>query len=295
MWEVLIASRILTANVGMVIVLKKMLGETVDQREKKILLSWQFLFCLLFSFAALKISGREISFLFVNPLCLIVLGIGFLNSFGVYCMWRALDISVSKTSMGTQLDDIIALILGYLFLGEAKILNLRLSVGIVLCFLAAIILVGFKKRDPLNFRLIKFVLGYSVVWGVAAASYRFLNLQGLPIPDFLVSWYGGSLLGAVILLFFTEKKITGFRVISVVQASRIFVLSLFIWVSLALGYLVSALAPVAIYQPIFLISEAVVPTLIGLYLFRERKELRSKEWLAIFIGIAGALLVGSSY
>lgn len=293
MWELFVVLRIIIGNVLTVIILKTILKEiaSLPHTKKTALVFWQFLFCFAFSLITLKFSGK----FELDLICWVVAVTGFFNAYGAYCQWRAIDISLSRTSIGTQFDDAIAIMIGYFFLGEAKFFGLQLVLGILLCFTAAIALIGFKinGRGMVNRQLVGFVLKYSLIWGIAGASFKYFNLQNLPLARFLVSWYGGSVLGAFSFFFLANKNKTSL-ILRKKEIGSILVLASFVWLSLALAYKAAQFTQIAIYQPIFLVSEAVFPTIIGLYLFHERKELVGREWLAIAIGIIGTILVGLS-
>jgi glucose uptake protein GlcU len=52
--------------------------------------------------------------------------------------------------------------------------------------------------------------------------------------------------------------------------------------------------PQVIVQPIFMISAVVMPVLIGLFLYSERKKIHHTQWLYLAIGIVGAFVVAIS-
>jgi hypothetical protein len=54
-------------------------------------------------------------------------------------------------------------------------------------------------------------------------------------------------------------------------------------------------APTTVVQPIFQVTEMVFPTLIGLIVFKEGKNLSCLEALAFAIGLGGGLVVAFSY
>jgi MFS family permease len=303
MWQILILARIFAANIFFPTALKKMLERisTLPQSRKVVLIGWQFLICLSFSVAfavIVTIAGFESQGWNFNWLWVAAAILGMFNSYACWYQWQAMDISLSKTAVGTQLDDAISIMLGYFFLNESNFFGFRLSLGIALCFAAAFILIGFgDKKDLSNRRLISNVLKYSVIWGVAGAAERFFNLEGLPLSGFLICWYGGALLGITLLSLFVKiikKEEMNLRLDSE-NKRRISTVALFVWVSMVLGYMIAKYAPVAIYQPIFLVGEAILPAILGLYYFHEKKEMKPREWLAIAIGLAGVIAVGTSY
>lgn len=302
MWIILIVLRITIAHIVFPVVVKNTLKRLGDlpQSRKPILIGGQFLGSLLLSILmSLFFSFYEAPYKW-NYLPFLAIGLGVLNSYGEYCAWRAMDISLSKTAIGTQMDDLIAISVEYLFFGAAVVYRPSLLVGIALCFTAVFFLTGLgaTKKDLLNRRLIKFVIGYSVFWGLADASFRFFNLKGLPMSEFLICWYAGSCLGIAALMFFFNyiKR----EKISLKTSKRdkrdAIILSLSgAWIPMAIGYMIAKLVPVAVYQPVFLVSEAVLPTLIGLLYFKEHKEMKPKEWIAIALGFIGTILVGARW
>ncbi|MFA4833944.1 MAG: hypothetical protein WC619_03805 [Patescibacteria group bacterium] len=304
MWGMLIVVRVLTAYILFPITLKKTLEriKNLPTPRKVVLIIWQFLLCLSFSIAlaiVAKITGfGRLDWQF-NYLWAVVAILGVFNAYACYCQWRAMDTNLSKTAIGTQLDDAIAIALGYFFLGEKKFFGFQLVAGIALCFAAGFILIGFKagEENSANRRLAKNVLKYSVIWGVAGAAQRFFNLEGLPIFNFLVCWYGGSAIGALLIHLFgkiVKKEKVSFW-LDEEDKKKLPAVAFFVWVSLVLGYLIANHVRISIYQPIFLVSEAVLMAFIGLYYFHEKKEMKTREWAAIAIGLAGVMIVGTSY
>jgi len=301
MWKWLILCCVLVGFVLFRIALKKTLQriDGLPLSKKAVLVGWQFLICALLSAAALpvfKATGLESPITQFNYLWAVVAVLGVFNAYGAYCQWCAIDISMSKTSIGTQIDDAIAILIGYFILNESNLFGWQLLSGIAMCFAAALILVGFKSRDLKNWLLVKYVMKYSLISGVTMASLRFFNLNDLPLSEFLVCWYGGSTVGSWLVLL--SKRILAKKKIDLrptpEDIKEVPVLSIFIWVAMLLHYSVAYYAPVAIYQPILLVSEAVLPTLVGLYYFHERKEMMAREWLAIGVGIIGTILVAMS-
>jgi len=243
------------------------------------------LFCLAFSSLYALIFG----FTFKSELWMVA-GIGFFNSLGAYCQWQAVKMSLSKTSLFTQADDIIGISLGYLFLNETRFLNSGLILGIIICLGAASLLISSES----NIRLMKYVGTYSVIWGLATFLMRYFALSGIPFCEFLASWYAGTLIGiSCILFFFKEEGLT-------IKAQKkeimgVGVLAIAIWFSMLLGYWAAKLAPITVYQPIFMVSEAVLPTLIGFIIFKEAKSLSVKEKFAFLLGLTGITAIAISF
>jgi drug/metabolite transporter (DMT)-like permease len=294
-WQIIVFSRVITAHIFLPFLLKRLTGLNLSLKR---LVWWQFLFCFAFSLIYALIFGFTL-----KHQLLMVAGIGFFNSLGAYCQWQAVKMSLSKTSLFTQADDIIGMSLGYWLLNETKYLTKGLVSGIVLCFGAAGLLISGES----NIRLIKYVGIYSVIWGVASFLERYFAITGISFSEFLVSWYGGTLIGiSCILFFFKEEGLT--IKVPKKEIMGVGVLAIVIWLSMYLGYWAAKLAPITVYQPIFLVSEAVLPTLIGLLIFKEIKTLRVKTFIfhgrsyafpiekfAFLLGLAGITAIAISF
>ncbi|OIO39615.1 MAG: hypothetical protein AUJ72_00345 [Candidatus Omnitrophica bacterium CG1_02_46_14] len=237
--------------------------------------------------------------------------IGFLNSFACYCSWKAIDLSLGKTGLFTQLDDVIALAIGVIFLNEKGFIDCYVLCGIVLCFCAAFLFLSSEQPNKslnysLNKKLMAYVLGYSFIWGFAFAAQRYCAVKNLPPPLFLISWYIGSFLGASLLLTSLFKLAQGkpTEIIGNERLKRwrkkfgcwrktfIAVMSFSVWLSMACLYWGAKLVPIVGYQPLYLVAEIVFPVSAGLLLFGEKKWLSKREKIAFATGIAGSIIIG---
>lgn len=296
-WHLMLLAYVLIGYGVLRIILKKTLQRIsqLPPTRKVTLIAWQFFFCVILSGVAimpLKEFGFEKG-LELNVLWLFVLAIGGLNAFGNYCHWSAINISLSRASVLTQFDDIIAVALGYFLLGESKIFNLSLWIGILSCLAAAGImtLAGKPDRRDMNWRLLKYVIGFSIIWGVADASFRAFNLKKLPLSEFLLFWYAGSFLGSCLIFCFFKffkRHDLSFKLFAK-DKREVPLLALGIWIPMFLLYWVAKYVPVAVFQPVLLGSEVVFSTILGLYYFHEKESLSSAEKIAIGIGLLGIL------
>lgn len=201
-WQIAVLSRIILGHIIGQVVFKKISG-----LPSRILnMSWMFSFCVILSIVFVILIKDDYYSIF-NKYWLEIAGIGVFNGFAAYCLWRAVDISLSKTALFTQADDLTAMLLGYLFLGEAKFLNLNLVIGIIICFSAGTLIVLQRytsiennKHERKNIALIFWVAGYSFIWGVAGFSMRYFALEGVSFSTFLTSWYSGSVIGILFIL-----------------------------------------------------------------------------------------------
>lgn len=265
-----------------------------DLPSLSISLLWQYLFSAVFASALALIFYHN----FLNDKRFFaVIVIGIMNALGCYCYWRAIAISLSKTSVFTWADDLIGMSLGYIILKEANFLNVWLEIGIIICLTAVFVFLYDKwhnrKDNSRRGSIGIWIAIYSIVWGVAIFSMRYLAIDGMSPLSFTPAWYLGSLIGALTVFIITsgyKEKALRFH-----QIKKIIPLSAIIMISLMLAYGVRMLAPLIITQPVYQISEMIFPTIIGLWIFKEIKELNFISKVAIAAGLIGGLIILFSY
>jgi len=290
-WQIPILCRLATAYIAVPILLKKFVGLPSLKRR----FCWQFFFCFAFSAGYAIFEGLNIGLPSLILICL-----GLFNSLAAYAQWQAIKISLSKTSLFTQADDLTAMLLGYFILNETKFLSPGLIVGVLLCFSAATLIVFAKNsgKDDIgakqNIALMKWIAIYSFIWGIAVFAMRYFALGNLSFPNFLFWWYGGSFLGSLAIFFSANEKEISIQ-LNKKEIAGVGGLAIFIWISMVLGYWGARLAPITVFQPIYLVSEAILPTFIGLLVFKEALTLPNKEKIAYIIGIVGTIVIALSY
>ncbi|MDO8583637.1 MAG: hypothetical protein Q7R83_00460 [bacterium] len=228
---------------------------------------------------------------------LLITGMGLINGFAAYAQWRAIDLSLSQTSLFSQADDLIALVLGITLLGESHYLQPFLTVGVLLCLGGALAYTLSKtngQRGAMErrsfFRLLAWVGIYSVIWGVAIFSFRYFALAGVPIVTYALCWYTGALLGSFLVMFLVSTAERGAQ-ISWASVARVSPLATLVWGSLMLAYWANQKAPIVIVQPIYQVAEMVLPTLVGLYLFKEGRDLSRSHKFLFFVGLCGVAIL----
>jgi len=291
-WLFIVFARILIGNGLFPIIIKNIVG--LPSRTRRF--AWQFFFCVIFA----VVIGLTISPLKFSWATWAILGLGFFNGLAALAQWKAIDISLSKTSIFTFWDDVIAMGLSYFILNERQYLSTWMYIGICLSLGAVI---GFSihsqkthdgknKKTPLKFFI--YVGFYSLIWGVAMFLMRYFGIAKVSGGSFLIPWYASAFIAAMVILFFYKqdqaqnksKTKLKFRDIGIMS-----ILAFIIFVSLGLAYIAYQLKPQTIIQPFFLIGEMIVPTVIGLYLFKERKKLDTWEKIYFLIAISGGLLI----
>jgi len=135
---------------------------------------------------------------------------------------------------------------------------------------------------------------YSIIWGVAHFAFRWYAVEGMPTSTFLAGWYGGAFVGSNFVLLAMGKKEMG-EPLPRKQIVLVALLAVVILICLVLEYWASMYAPLAVTQPIFQVTEMVFPTLIGLFVFKEIKELNGAKKIVFAIAFAGSLVVAFSY
>lgn len=290
-WQIPIIFRIIFGDLIAPYLQKKISAKPSRSRN----LFWQYFFTALFATTVAFFCGVE----FNDSKFLIILIIGTFNAFGCYCQWRAIAISLSKTSLFTQADDLIAMTLGYILLHEASSLNTFLVIGVTLCLGAVMIFTynEYRAGEKIKISLSGigiWVASYSIIWGIATFSTRYFVLKNMPLPSYIAAWYLGSLVGACIIFLLSSKKEKG-QTLTLRQIGQIAPLATTIWISLMFSYWSFMLAPITVVQPILQVSEMTFRTIIGLWVFKEIKELNRTSKIAMIIGLAGGLIIIFSY
>ena len=295
-WQVLIVLYIVLSYV-IHPVLKKRISAAPSRTRN---LVWQYFFAAILAGSTAVICKTHLW----DRRLLIVMVIGAFNAFACYCSWRAVAISMSKTAIATQWDDMITLGLGYLVLNEGKLLNPILLVGVVISVGSALFFTLVRKAPstemssptatPERSRLGLWIILYSVIWGGAVFSMRYFALEGISLLSYVAAWYAGSFLGALVVFAVAGKKEAGEN-LTRKQVVGIIPLAASCWLPLMTEYWISSLAPTTVYQPIYQVAEMVLPTIIGLWLFKEAKDLRPIDKAVFAVGMAGGLIIVLSY
>lgn len=270
---------------------KKIVG--LSDRPKRFLI--MYICSVLMSFVYVMLANH-----FIMPrIVWVVVGIGFINSLGNYFFWRAMDQSLSKTSLYTCWGDILVMLLSLVVLGEGDLLNAGVSIGIILSVLSAVLfaLEGVRKNSPGGVRIAFYlnVLFASSTFGLAAFMMRLWVTESVPLNDFLVSWYLGCVPGAALVFFWTRwaGKKSGLPPRNALTVRDLFwlnVVSFSIVSSLVLLYWAYATSQL-IVQPILMLGGIVLPAIIGLFVYAEHRKLDLIESLLFLLGLAGASII----
>lgn len=307
-WYVPVFLRVLVAH-GLYPWISKLVVMKHSKQKRHLL---NFSFCALVAWLLLLHSG-QLSLGWTTTA--FIFGVGIANGWASYCQWQAVGLSLSRNSLFTFWDDIIAMTLSYFILQESRFLNWGSGLGIALSLLAVICFAwrDYRKkaapqkpvsndqgtRPSLPRRFYGYVFFYSVVWGVATFLMRKWGVEEVPVRHFLVAWYSGAWTGSLTIFLYVKWRQRSKPVLEPPFGKRDFgyviLMGSCVMGALALGYLSYARTPQTVVQPIFLVSEMALPVLIGLFGFRERQGFALVDWLLIGLGVAGGVLAGWSY
>lgn len=291
-WLVPMILYVLVAFVGVRWALKTIVG--LHSRTKRLFL--QYLFCSLFAIIFAVIMGH----LRFNTMTVVIIFIGFLNGFACYANWKATEVSLSKTSLMTFWDDLIAMGFSWVILNEGRLLSIKSAAGIALCLLATLLFALHAKRGKESLRFFGYVAVYSVLWGIAQFFENYGAKTDMPAGRFLSSWYVGALIAScfIVLLYKDADKSqqnNHNERLRMKDVAGMFLFSFVIASCLAISYWVFLLAPQLIVQPVFLIGEAVVPAIVGWIVFKEKNTFDKAQWGYSAIGLLGVIMIAFGF
>ncbi len=296
-WQAIVALRLVVAYVIAQPLVKLMTRPEsgAASRTQKFLL--QFLLCLAGVSVFVVVSGGVVC----DWRSRTMFAFGLVNALAAFCQWKSIAHSLSKNSLFTSFDDIVAIGLSYFILHEANLVNGWVYLGIAFSFSAFLLFAviewrGRKSgvavdRTPISFFVC--VLIYSVIWGLAGFLMRYFGgIHEMPAASFLASWYAGTTVGAIaIFLLGVEVDEKASAPLTRRDIGTTMVLACSTLGALALAYRASSLAPQTVVQPIYLVAEMILPTLIGLSFFKEKKDLGLVGWCSFALGMIGGLLI----
>jgi hypothetical protein len=240
---------------------------------------------------------------------LTIIAIGFVNALAARAHVEATRINMTFASVFLVLDDVLAMTLAWFILNEGKFFTPIIATGVTLAIETAMFFAIYKGKkveikklkDEIKtlknltkkpesetiqrlgdeWKLVLYVLAFSLTWGVAIFSMRYFNVGPVQLPAsrFLWCWYSGAVLGAGLIYFFDKKNQSKMSTLQTIEA---FGLSLTMITSLGCTYwsLSYANKPQIGLQPLYLIAGMILPTLLGLFYF---KEIESFDWNERFL------------
>lgn len=285
-WQMVLLFNITIVAIS--IVLAKLITDRLPNKAHGVFI--QYLCCAIMASGYWLLTSQD---KILIPECFGALGLGFFVCFGAYCQWHAHALNLSKTALLDPLSEVITIILVTVFLFEFKSWNLMLVFGIIYSFKAVYIFKSQKekgmKKEKENRKWLFFTLAMVTIFGIATFGMKvFASKFSMPKAQFLMFWYTGAFLGSLILLYVKKQNPL------IYPGKFVFLiplLSLGIVGNLATLYWALQLTEASRVIPVRLVGEIFVAVLIGLFIFKERKELSEAGKLGFWIGTAGALFI----
>ena len=225
----------------------------------------------------------------------LVLAIGVCNGVANIFSWKATRTSLSETSLLSFGDDIIAILLAVIIVGDGKYVNVVSGLGMMLCLATGILFWwhSWKAKGRESSVFYRNVLIYSLMWGIVDFAIRYFALKEMPVLQFVWNFYLGSL--CLLLSRYGYEKVTGTYEktvkMSVGEVALVGLFMLGIGVCLAVEYWARILAPQTAVQPILLVAEAIFPTFVGMIVYKERASFDRAKWAFTALGITGTCLI----
>lgn len=224
----------------------------------------------------------------------IIAGMGSMSSLASYYHWRAMEKSISKTTLLDQFDDAMAFSLACIFLGEGKFITPLLVGGMLVSLSAAIAFVWRHKEKEGIPPMLWWVAISGAIWGVTMFGTRYFATNNVPLTTYGLAWNAGSYLGALTIRYAYAKKEAG-DLLSRRRIGAIVPFAILAAITLSCHFLSKAYAPLVVVQPIYQLTGLVIPTLIGLLLYEEKKGLTWKDGLLLLASATGAGMIVASY
>lgn len=229
--------------------------------------------------------------------CMWIAAVGFVNAFGAYAQWQALETSLSKTSFLLTLSPIWATILAIGILQEDIWGNWKILGGIVVLHLAAMA-IALLKEDPKPKNddgmpaekpqklWLPWVIGALLIFGSAAFLMKVSTIANVPHALFLPSWYGGAFLGGLLIYAIRREE-----PLTMSQASSALLVGASIICQLASLYWGFQLADASVVLGIASFVNPILAIVLGIYVFHEEIVLSLWHYVAFALGIAGCVLI----
>ncbi len=249
-------------------------------------LTMMFLLCFIFSLAAA--AARPSGFF------IIVAVIGFANALAGWHFNQAVKVGLAQSIMLLPLAGVVGVVLSAIFLGEWKYIDPRHIGGLLTMTglagsLIAVMLFGTSKqyKDADRRRWILAAAIYIFVSGLVIFLIKYFAADGVPMSGYLVSWYTGTVLGSVVPCV---KESLNFR-IPRKWIPYYLLLGITTFGSMWGYYWALAIAPATVVFPVHSFLYVLGAVALALFVFREIRIFKKREWAGFVVGITGVLLL----
>lgn len=284
---------VIASQLAIVAIVSGVLKSIADTLPRAKALCLQFAIVAAIAWVAVLVFG-EIRF---ESRLLPILAVGAVNAFGAYAQWQAMAFgTLSKTALLTPLGGILAAILAAIFLGEAKLYqNFWFLAGALFLFSSIFLFTKRKieEKEDKKYNHRKWLFWISVmigIVGVVVFAMKYFTAE-IPRMNFLSYWYFGAFLGSVCILFIAGRKE---KKLFQPMVWKVPIASILIFLSLLAQYWALQLAPLGVVVPIASFGGATLAVLVGLWIFKEKKNLTTREKAAFILGFLGLAMVIAS-
>lgn len=297
-----IVLRVVIASIASQVIIKKIVSGT--SLPIGVSFPSAYFFGFLIALSYFLMAGDHLQFTALA----VIIGMGIFNGFASWCNWEATRISQSMRSVFMFGDDVIAMGLCFMILREDQFMSLWVWIGSSISLTAIFMLArrsylsakknlavkGKKEITNLPVTFFVYVLAVSLIWGIVKFAERYLALEGVSVGTFLLGWYGGALLPAIIIFKFHPSRIN--VEYSWLEAGKYgLVFALTAATAIGLQFWTYMVTPLVIVQPIFMVSDMVFSALIGLIFFKEARSYSRTEWFYFGLGLVGSLFIILSF
>lgn len=276
----------------------------------------RFLLTMLLTFASGLVAVTLVNVFLTNAVIrldklLLPTSLGILNAFAIYSEWKAAQISLSKKGLFSFWAGLIAMVLAYQYLpGERKQMNTEQLLGVALSVGAAILFAAhafYQQRKQevsqasqtgtsSNLWFYAFVLTFNVIWGVIAFESKKYSIEGVPVETWILGLYGGSVLGALLIVGCIRRFEHKLGIEPTIQISlKELVLTLGMsafMVGWVFGfYFLYQTYPLAGLQSLTMVIGMINPLWIGFLFYGERRTIDKIQALLYGIALVGGILV----
>ncbi len=301
---------IFVSNATFSVLLKESNNESRGRPQK-------FLFTMLCAFGISIIGATLLNVFFTNAVIKVdalalFTGLGILNALAAYSEWKATEISLSKKGLFSFWGSLLAMALAYQYLGEGKQMTGDQLVGIALSVAAAVLFAvhefykqhrqedpeqGMQDKRRITLSFYAFVLAFNLIWGIATFLSKKYSQEGVPVETWILGWYGGSVIGALIIVCgirLHDRKHNRLQAVTSLSSKEVLMtlaMAVFM-VGWVFGfYFLYSIYPLMVLQSLLLVIGMINSLWIGLVMYKERRKIDRIQALLYVLALIGGILV----
>ncbi|MEK7462343.1 MAG: hypothetical protein AAB618_02105 [Patescibacteria group bacterium] len=237
---------------------------------------------------------------------LLVMVLGMVNGLASYMSFRATTISQSAMVFSYLIDDIVAITLSMIFLREYQMVGWPTLAGALICILATILFAYNNKQKhqdkanaPTKISTLFYLLSFGAlgIWGAVHFMMRHVGFeQGVTWEEFVLPWYGGTFITALIIFLLVARK----QRLNREEIQEVFAMRNIFWtlliavptfLNIVFTFWTFASTPMVIAKPIFSLFQVITVILLGAFVFGERRQqnFNMTDWCAFGLSAIGVI------